>query len=411
MKRTLEPKPEKRASVNEVLKYINDKWLVKLIKRDDGDVDNQSCCYSTYSMHSSKLEKDKILKALKDHGIETTVDRAAKRKRIHDWLERSITSRQIGIEEDERSIQTPSITKTASSPVLPDNDDNPTGRSKLANISSMNNILDEGYQTGSSSNNSSIKVNQINSTLTKSTGNIDGINERIFNSDAQFIIQSIQEQRRGSPSLPLSSDITVNSPVMTRRSSSKNNQLPHLQSDGLTAIKQTSGTIPYSKAVLQPAPLQHSGHYRHGKDPNQLVKEHNQLITQQQQIKIANSQIQNLIANQITKEYQHNTQQTSQHTIFNHQQHQQSLNCSSAHNSNQLTVSHASQHPQVVVNRSRPRDRQPANNELDHRSRSDNVYYATESPNRSVAHQPYDEATSDSSSISSVIVRIQSVGA
>ena len=48
-----------------------------------------------------------------------------------------------------------------------------SSRSKLSNISSMNNIYDEGYQTASS-NNSSVKTHQIQ--LAKSTGNINSIN-------------------------------------------------------------------------------------------------------------------------------------------------------------------------------------------------------------------------------------------
>ncbi|XP_071527878.1 serine/threonine-protein kinase SBK1-like isoform X2 [Panulirus ornatus] len=99
-KRLLEPKPEKRASVREVFKYMDDKWLLKLPRRDAGDVDGQSVCYSTFSMHSCPREKDRMLRTLKAHGIETTVDRIAKRQRIHEWLERSLSSRNLGDEEE-----------------------------------------------------------------------------------------------------------------------------------------------------------------------------------------------------------------------------------------------------------------------------------------------------------------------
>ncbi|KAB7495682.1 Serine/threonine-protein kinase SBK1, partial [Armadillidium nasatum] len=71
-KRLLEPNPEKRSNVREVYKYLEDKWLVRPMKRQDSEIDNQSVCYSTYSIHSSKAEKDRVLFALKAHGIETT---------------------------------------------------------------------------------------------------------------------------------------------------------------------------------------------------------------------------------------------------------------------------------------------------------------------------------------------------
>lgn len=101
-KRMLEPKPEKRCSVRELYKYADDKWLVRTPRRDAaGDVDGQSVCYSTFSMHSCPKEKDRVLRTLKAHGIETTVDRIAKRQRIHEWLERSLSTRNLGADDDE----------------------------------------------------------------------------------------------------------------------------------------------------------------------------------------------------------------------------------------------------------------------------------------------------------------------
>lgn len=52
-----------------------------------------------YSFHSSPEEKNKLLYALTQHGIETTVDRAAKKKRIRDWIQESVI--QEDEEEDE----------------------------------------------------------------------------------------------------------------------------------------------------------------------------------------------------------------------------------------------------------------------------------------------------------------------
>lgn len=43
-----------------------------------------------YSFHSSPEEKNKLLYALSQHGIETTVDRMAKKKRIRDWIQESV---------------------------------------------------------------------------------------------------------------------------------------------------------------------------------------------------------------------------------------------------------------------------------------------------------------------------------
>lgn len=94
-KRLFDPNPEKRASVREVYKYLEDKWLIRALKSQDTDLDSQSICYSTFSLHSSKVEKDKVLHALKAHGIETTVDRIAKRKRIREWIQNSLSNNLI----------------------------------------------------------------------------------------------------------------------------------------------------------------------------------------------------------------------------------------------------------------------------------------------------------------------------
>ena len=103
-KRLLEPKEDKRSTVKEVKKYIEDKWLTRTMKKQDKEIDNQSVCYSTFSIHSSKIEKDRTLHALKVRGIETTVDRAAKKKRIHEWIERSLTSNRMFEKNDEDII-------------------------------------------------------------------------------------------------------------------------------------------------------------------------------------------------------------------------------------------------------------------------------------------------------------------
>ncbi|XP_076031398.1 uncharacterized protein LOC143019550 isoform X2 [Oratosquilla oratoria] len=105
LKRLLEPKAEKRSGVKEVYKYLDDKWLTKVPKLSDADADHQSVCYSTYSYHSSKLEKDRVHRVLKAHGIETTVDRNAKKQRINEWLECTLSSRGIIEVEDDDDIR------------------------------------------------------------------------------------------------------------------------------------------------------------------------------------------------------------------------------------------------------------------------------------------------------------------
>lgn len=98
LKRLLEPKAEKRAAAKEVVKYLEDRWLVRGGRGGGrggdgaGEVDGQSVCYSSFSAHSCPREKDRLLGPLKARGIETTVDRLAKRQRIHEWLERSVAT-------------------------------------------------------------------------------------------------------------------------------------------------------------------------------------------------------------------------------------------------------------------------------------------------------------------------------
>lgn len=58
-------------------------------------------CASMYSFHSSPEEKNKILFALAQHGIETTVDRVAKKKRIRDWIQESVIQEDDEEEEEE----------------------------------------------------------------------------------------------------------------------------------------------------------------------------------------------------------------------------------------------------------------------------------------------------------------------
>lgn len=64
-----------------------------------------------YSFHSSPEEKNKLLFALTQHGIETTVDRVAKKKRIRDWIQESVIQEEDDeedeqVDDDGRELQT-----------------------------------------------------------------------------------------------------------------------------------------------------------------------------------------------------------------------------------------------------------------------------------------------------------------
>lgn len=101
-KKYLEPKPEKRPhGLAEIHRYFDDRWLSKggLEKYNEVPSEEEGLCPSMYSFHSSAEEKDKLLHSLKQYGLETTVDRVAKKNRIKDWIESSIIEEEDEIEE------------------------------------------------------------------------------------------------------------------------------------------------------------------------------------------------------------------------------------------------------------------------------------------------------------------------
>ena len=53
-----------------------------------------------YSFHSSLEEKNELLYTLTQYGIETTVDRSAKKDRIREWIQSSVI-------EEEETEETP----------------------------------------------------------------------------------------------------------------------------------------------------------------------------------------------------------------------------------------------------------------------------------------------------------------
>ena len=75
-RKILEPKPDKRCSIKEVLKYINDSWLQYDDKNED-DVDDES---------DNGRHMDELSTMLKKHGIETKVTRRFRERRVSEWL-------------------------------------------------------------------------------------------------------------------------------------------------------------------------------------------------------------------------------------------------------------------------------------------------------------------------------------
>ncbi|KAJ8940852.1 hypothetical protein NQ314_010555 [Rhamnusium bicolor] len=98
-KKYLEPKPDKRpAGLAEVHRYLDDRWMSKgMEKTNEALKEDEGLCPSMYSFHSSPEEKNKLLFSLTQYGLETTVDRVAKKDRIRQWIQNSV------IEEDDEN--------------------------------------------------------------------------------------------------------------------------------------------------------------------------------------------------------------------------------------------------------------------------------------------------------------------
>ncbi|KAK6632508.1 hypothetical protein RUM43_013275 [Polyplax serrata] len=99
----LEPRQEKRPqSLTDSTRYLEGRWLTRSPKdRNPGGDDDGGLCPSMYSYHSSPEEKNKLLMTLAEYGIETTVDRMAKKDRIKQWIQNSI------IEEESEETREP----------------------------------------------------------------------------------------------------------------------------------------------------------------------------------------------------------------------------------------------------------------------------------------------------------------
>lgn len=84
-RRLLDPKPNKRAPVKETFKYMQDKWLLKTSSDGSSSKDRDSEV-SPQSPQSTNGSKCNLGQLLTTYGVDTTVDRASKRKRVHEWI-------------------------------------------------------------------------------------------------------------------------------------------------------------------------------------------------------------------------------------------------------------------------------------------------------------------------------------
>lgn len=115
-KKFLEPRPERRPrSFQELNKWVDDRWLAKGAEKEMQENEPDEFCPSMYSFHSSPEEKNRLLYDLAQAGIETTVDRVAKKARIRDWIETSVITEED--EEEERSESTSALVPPMRAPV------------------------------------------------------------------------------------------------------------------------------------------------------------------------------------------------------------------------------------------------------------------------------------------------------
>lgn len=115
-KKFLDPRPDRRLkTLSDVQKYLDDRWLAKSAEKEMAENEPDELCPSMYSFHSSVDEKNRLLSTLAQCGIETTVDRAAKKNRIRDWIQSSVIMEEE--EEDDSGSATP--TSTASRTAIP----------------------------------------------------------------------------------------------------------------------------------------------------------------------------------------------------------------------------------------------------------------------------------------------------
>jgi serine/threonine-protein kinase SBK len=103
MKRLLERKPDKRASVTEIIKYLRDRWVDR--KASGKTSSCGGVCASSSAVELSRREsvnmylyqlddkthlvdesKNRLKKLLSGYGLETTIDQKAMTRRVWEWL-------------------------------------------------------------------------------------------------------------------------------------------------------------------------------------------------------------------------------------------------------------------------------------------------------------------------------------
>ncbi|CAK1550610.1 unnamed protein product [Leptosia nina] len=106
-KKYIEPRTDRRAvNFTELIRYYDYRWMAKgyTDRVAGGDIDE--LCPSMYSFRSDPNEKNILLKHFRDNGIETTVDRQAKKERIREWIQNSVIEE---VDEEEESTCEPSV--------------------------------------------------------------------------------------------------------------------------------------------------------------------------------------------------------------------------------------------------------------------------------------------------------------
>jgi hypothetical protein len=88
-----------------ILTLFGDRNFGILLSLPDNSPEDEGLCPSMYSFHSSVEEKNKLLFTLTQYGIETTVDRSAKKTRIQDWIQASVIAEVPEDEEEEEDME------------------------------------------------------------------------------------------------------------------------------------------------------------------------------------------------------------------------------------------------------------------------------------------------------------------
>ncbi|XP_075225689.1 serine/threonine-protein kinase meng-po isoform X2 [Lycorma delicatula] len=141
MRKFLEPRGDKRINgLSDLSRYLDDRWLAKssLDRQSESGIEDDELCPSMYSFHSSVEEKNKLLATLVEYGIETTVDRVAKKDRIREWIQSSVIEEQ---EEDEQNDS--GLEERSTSPLISRKSSSSTRRSiKAGNHSSIGTLTE-----------------------------------------------------------------------------------------------------------------------------------------------------------------------------------------------------------------------------------------------------------------------------